>query len=156
MPSLKLDITSKNVFFETNLGQLWKRHVLFVRCSIFYISNHSISFESYDVMTSASTWDRAHFKFIFWILRRLDMNLDQLIDIIMDNTFRKGFPWFKVLDLTSKLMFVKRCTNIWQNLIFILPRIVKNQSKVYLQTSINIYDDVRDFEVWAFTENTKT
>ena len=94
--------------------------------------------------------------FFFWILRRLDMKLDQLIDIIMDNTFRKGFPWFKVLDLTSKLMFVKSCTNIWQNLIFILPRIVKNQSKVYLQTSINIYDDVKDFEVWAFTENRKT
>ena len=92
----------------------------------------------------------------FWILRPLDMNLDQLIDIIINNTFRKGFPWFKVLDLTSKLMFVKSCTNIWQNLIFILPKIVKNQSKVYLQTSINIYDDVKDFEVWAFTENRKT
>ena len=129
--------------FETKLTNFfiwWKCHVQFVRCSIFYILNYSINFESYNVMMCIGTRRRAHFWIFLLNLTHLDMKLEQLIDIAMSNTFRKSFPWFRVLDLTSKLTFVKSCTNIWQNFISILPRIVKNQSKVYLKTcTLNLW-----------------
>ena len=51
--STKNKTMSKNLVFVTqfkNFFILWKSHVPFLRSSIFYILNHSINFECYDVV----------------------------------------------------------------------------------------------------------
>ena len=50
-------------------------------------------------------------------------------------------------------MFVMSCTKFWSNIILILLRIVKKQSKVQLLLSNNAYDDVMDFEGSGFSKN---
>ena len=46
-------------------------------------------------------------------------------------------------------------TNIWLNFILILPRTLKKQWKEQVLISMNVYDDVTDFEVSGFTKNVK-
>ena len=71
----------------------WKSHVSFLRYSVFHIFNHWINFESCDAMIIISTWGRA-LEYIFWIVDHFSIQLDQLIDMVIGNIFRKHSVWF--------------------------------------------------------------
>ena len=46
-----------------NFCIFWKSHILFVRYSILHLLNHSINFESYDVMISIGSMNRSRVHF---------------------------------------------------------------------------------------------
>ena len=51
-------------------------------------------------------------------------------------------------------MFAINCTTVRSNIILILPRILKKQTKVQLLICRNVYDEVIYFEVYRFVKNT--
>ena len=61
----------------------------FLKYSVFYTLNHSVSFEKFDDTMSISTRSRVFFfEYIFWIENYRIMKITQLVDIVMGNIFR--------------------------------------------------------------------
>ena len=77
----------------------------------------------------------------------LKMNRSHYIAILLKSWM--GLDLVSILhNRVEKLdMLAKRCTNIWPNLILILPRILKKQLKVELVLCNNVYHDIWSFEV---------
>lgn len=67
-----------------------EKNVPFLRYSILYTSNRSITFESEGAMMNISTQNRVYvFEYTFWIVKHLDMKLGQLMHSIF-----LGKIWF--------------------------------------------------------------
>ena len=62
---------------------------------------------------------------------------------------------WELLCITKLEMFVISCINTWPSFTFILPRTLKKQSKVQPAKCTHVYDDVKYFEISAFTKNLK-
>ena len=80
-------ITSEDVAFESNLSFFYscKNHSLFIQYWLFYISNLSIDFKSYNVMTNNAVRDKKYFWIYLWNCK----SLGQLLDIEMESNFLK-------------------------------------------------------------------
>ena len=100
--------TSKHIVFLQNQDFFIssKNLVLFLRYSIFSISNHSSNFESRGVMVSINTWGRVHFWTIFWIVYHLVMKLSQQKNKVVASIFRKNFSWFGGLSSKSRPILI--------------------------------------------------
>lgn len=96
-----------------------------VQCLLIF--NHSIIFESCGTM-AITPLGREHFGIYFWHLKHLVMKLRQLIDIVMSSIFR------------NKITFVDWVLNVGAFLFTNLPRLIKNNYKFAVCTSLEVVE----------------
>ena len=68
--STKKWLTYENLVFEVafHFFIFWENLVLYLRYSFFYISNHSINFDSHDLLMGINNEGKYIFEYIFWII----------------------------------------------------------------------------------------
>ena len=83
---------------------------LFLRYSMFYTLNHSISYKSYDAMMSITTRGRVHFWIHLLIANheKLVMKFGKLIENVIGNIFWKYFAWFGAIGPTARPFLINQ------------------------------------------------